>query len=943
MSEFQDQQQAGAQSAAAVVGGTGASAAGLGTSVLEGNHGSIPPPLGSGGGSVQSMVQLFSHLADTELGAGPPQANPTASAALHKMAGAGGGGGVPQIPLVQRLERELGTSFSDVRIHTDGEAAKITDSVQAGAVNYGKNIFFAPGRFDVSSAQGQRLLAEELTHFAQHGGGSHAGKPRLGATTCSAESEAQAVADAAVTGAPLPTITRGQAANVARRGEAPVHQGIIMEAGDVGEGPQLAHDIKKPAPRTGTRNAGLLEVYSGNFMRDYSQLNVPLIANLLSKTPKSGKMLKNIKNGSGLKYEAVGAAGGESIALGLIRALAIIELGKPITDANVTKQNIGSYRPQEHIDNPMGTRAAELLVRDHRTHQNRAAVPVTKGADLDRDGELAGAAVPGMQVDNPQLYNASPRGLSNHIYNSVEYAKSEWLKAAQAGPTSTGRMHLGAGLHVVEDYFSHSNFIEVALNRYIDRLIKRSNSSQGIQNPALRSFVRDVKGISTVQGPGRYVDTLFDAKVPAPGGRGQARQVVTTGSFGGTDTKVSIAHMLLPKLPKLQDALMRGIDRLVGLPVEKMTSEGMMGLLKQDRSVQALYELGSGLSQAGVTVPVPKDWHLTIDSPYLTIDTEETDILSAIPKTGAFIKHLKEEITSNPLFQVISVFYDLSKLIDAKILEIRERIRSAAKEVVAQLMVQLIGQLIGMDPEKLAKMQLGDMLALADHEVSHLEAESSIASRLHAGGDLSQLPREEVEKTVGPVKGHPGHYEANNPLPPSHSEISKDHAPHKERLLKSESVHPGEPEHADGSLFYGLHRVLAVEADRHVFTQMQAVCSAAQGGQTDRSLFGDGVLYGTTTRVQHGQVLAAGSERADEEQQRAKADGFAHGPKGAHDREYLAKHPEAQALLNLADLFISHPDDSSWWHPLLDDYVSRHEAEVVAHIQARNRVRGDRK
>lgn len=896
--------------------------------------------LGAGGGSPESLSQLFGHLAEPRAdGRGPQQADAAASQALHTMARAEGGSSVPDIPLVRRLERGLGTSFADARIHTDQRAAEITGGVQSGAVNYGQHIFFAAGRFDVSSVSGQLLLAEELAHFSQHSG-SRAGvaRPKLGATTCDAETEAQAVAEAAVAGRALPAISRGRAANVARRGEAPVHQNIIMEAGDDGAGPRLADDIKKPAPQSGSKENGLLEIYSGNFMRDYSQLNVPLVANILSKAPKSAQMLQGLRAHSIPKYESVGSAGGESIATGIIRAIAIIELGKPITDANVTKDNIGSYRPQDHIDNPMGTRASELSVRDPASHNNRAARPVNQSPDAARDQQLEGMAAPGLQVDNPLLYRASDRGLSNHIYNSIEYAKSEWRQAAQSGPSATGRMHLGAGLHAVEDYFSHSNFIEVGLNRYIDRLIKRSSSSNPITDPSLKKFLHDVKGMQTVQGPGRYVDTLYDAKKP-----GSSRQVITTGSFGGVDTKVSIAHILLPKLPKLQDALTKAIDRIVGIPVEQMDMATLKGLLKQDRSVQALFELESGLSKAGVTVPAPTDWSLSLQSPYMHITTRETDILSAIPQTLAFVRKLKSDIQSSWIYRALSLVHDMAKLVEEQIEQIREQIRKAAKAAVAQLMVQLVASLTGQNPEALTKMAVGDMLSLADGQVSKLEQESSIKSRLQPGGDLAALPEAELETTIGPVQGGPGHWQTREPLPPSHSEISKDHPPHKERLVRSRPDDPSEPEHADGSLFYGLHRMLAVEADRHVFLQMQAVWSAEAGPAKDRSLFGDGALYQTTTRVSHDEIDQQAGRRAEEEKERAHADGLHYGPRTQKDRDYVQGRPAVQTLLNLADLFISHPDDSSWWHAIFDQYVSQHEPEVVAHIRARNAVRGLRK
>lgn len=67
----------------------------------------------------------------------------------------------------RRMEAGFGADFSDVRTHVGAEAPSI------GAVAYtrGSNIHFAPGRYNPSSAEGQRLLAHELTHVVQQRAG----------------------------------------------------------------------------------------------------------------------------------------------------------------------------------------------------------------------------------------------------------------------------------------------------------------------------------------------------------------------------------------------------------------------------------------------------------------------------------------------------------------------------------------------------------------------------------------------------------------------------------------------------------------------------------------------------------------------------------------------------------------------------------------------------
>lgn len=65
------------------------------------------------------------------------------------------------------LEPRFGHDFGSVRTHTGPEAAAAADAIGARAFTVGDDIFFAGGQFRPSSAQGQRLLAHELTHTVQ--------------------------------------------------------------------------------------------------------------------------------------------------------------------------------------------------------------------------------------------------------------------------------------------------------------------------------------------------------------------------------------------------------------------------------------------------------------------------------------------------------------------------------------------------------------------------------------------------------------------------------------------------------------------------------------------------------------------------------------------------------------------------------------------------------
>jgi hypothetical protein len=100
------------------------------------------------------------------------------------------------------MEPRFGHDFSQVRVHTDAQAAESARAMRARAYTVGRDIVFANGAYDPRSADGQRLLAHELTHVVQQ---EHA--PRL-------SDESAVAADAS------PSLT-SSALTVAREPDAP--------------------------------------------------------------------------------------------------------------------------------------------------------------------------------------------------------------------------------------------------------------------------------------------------------------------------------------------------------------------------------------------------------------------------------------------------------------------------------------------------------------------------------------------------------------------------------------------------------------------------------------------------------------------------------------------------------------------------------------------------
>lgn len=72
------------------------------------------------------------------------------------------------------METRFGADFSNVRIHSDGAAARMSSTLEAQAFTAGNHIYFGAGRYVPESEEGRHLLAHELTHTLQQGSASAA-------------------------------------------------------------------------------------------------------------------------------------------------------------------------------------------------------------------------------------------------------------------------------------------------------------------------------------------------------------------------------------------------------------------------------------------------------------------------------------------------------------------------------------------------------------------------------------------------------------------------------------------------------------------------------------------------------------------------------------------------------------------------------------------------
>ncbi|MEG4069206.1 DUF4157 domain-containing protein [Microcoleus sp. Pol11C2] len=85
------------------------------------------------------------------------------------------GGGQPLEPGLQnRFGHAMGVDLQGVTVHRDSIADSLNQSIQAEAFTTGQDIFFRGGAYNPGSREGQELIAHELTHVAQQGGGQYA-------------------------------------------------------------------------------------------------------------------------------------------------------------------------------------------------------------------------------------------------------------------------------------------------------------------------------------------------------------------------------------------------------------------------------------------------------------------------------------------------------------------------------------------------------------------------------------------------------------------------------------------------------------------------------------------------------------------------------------------------------------------------------------------------
>jgi len=170
-------------------------------------------------------------------------------------------------------------------------------------------------------------------------------------------------------------------------------------------------------------------IYYGNWLRDYSQLLDP-------KLVRAVDMPKNFPDV--LSREALTQ---------IVDVLAVREftdlMQNDRENFKVTPERLGVYRPSEHLDNP-------------KPANDKRSDP--KSIDTDFED--------GVAPDDASLQVDPETSMKRYLQQGLDFMTAQLNLARQAGPQSAdGLRTLGSALHVLEDFFAHSNFVELSLKK----------------------------------------------------------------------------------------------------------------------------------------------------------------------------------------------------------------------------------------------------------------------------------------------------------------------------------------------------------------------------------------------------------------------------------------------------------------------------------------------
>ena len=120
----------------------------------------LAAPLNSAVSAVPPRIQRFTGQSTGQMDAAPVSVERTIASSGRPLESA----------LRKDMEQRFGHDFSQVRVHSGGDAEQSAREVHANAYTVGHNVVFGAGRYSPGTYEGRRLIAHELTHVVQQSG-----------------------------------------------------------------------------------------------------------------------------------------------------------------------------------------------------------------------------------------------------------------------------------------------------------------------------------------------------------------------------------------------------------------------------------------------------------------------------------------------------------------------------------------------------------------------------------------------------------------------------------------------------------------------------------------------------------------------------------------------------------------------------------------------------
>jgi hypothetical protein len=247
-------------------------------------------------------------------------------------------------------------------------------------------------------------------------------------------------------------------------------------------------------------------VYFGNWMRDFNQVLIPMVLSLANTSALVSPLVTY-----------------DNLFL-LINSLAYVKFRQYLTP-----EQFGYYIPTEHIDNPAGLVKEFDLLPEQPTPSNPSLTPRSASAYQPRPAQLEtrqeqvspfSVVSDGFPRIPSNIFTYDQAAVMAFLARSSVHVEKRLELAVTRGRNPDGMMHCGAALHAVEDLFSHTNWIEIAVGKIL------------MEEPTLLPDLAEAERKLFTYSPQAQV-------------AGQPRSVLTSGSFISADTVISLHSELI--------------------------------------------------------------------------------------------------------------------------------------------------------------------------------------------------------------------------------------------------------------------------------------------------------------------------------------------------------------------------------------------------------------